>query len=63
MQHPITTAIEAVVDSKIAPVPPLVVSGVSVLGMGLQDWAYMLTIIYTSLLIVGWIWKAVRRRK
>jgi len=63
MQHQIATAVEAVVDSKLAPVPPIVVSGVSVLGMGLQDWAYTLTIIYTLLLIAGWIWKAVRRRK
>ena len=61
MTHPIEAAVEAVVDSKLAPVPPIVVSGISWLGIGLQDWAYIVTITYTSLLIAGWIWKAIRR--
>lgn len=62
MTHPIETAIETVVDSKLAPVPPIVVSGISWMGISLQDWAYIVTITYTSLLIIGWIWKAIRRR-
>ena len=58
--HDLATAVENVVDNRMAAVPPVVVSGVSILGIELQQWAYITTIIYTGLLTIGLIWKWVR---
>jgi hypothetical protein len=36
--------------------PPAVVTGLTLFGVGLQDWVYLLTAIYTLLLIVKFVW-------
>lgn len=41
--------------------PPVAVAGASVLGYSLPEWAAIVTIIYTSLLILGLVVKAVRK--
>jgi hypothetical protein len=40
--------------------PPVAVSGLTLAGVGLQDWVFILTAIYTVLLIVGVLPKAIR---
>ena len=37
--------------------PPIAVTGVSITGLSLQDWVYILTIAYTSLQIISTVWK------
>jgi hypothetical protein len=36
--------------------PPAIVTGLNLFGVGLQDWVYILTIIYTLLLIFRHAW-------
>lgn len=36
--------------------PPITVAAATMAGMSLQDWVYVLTIIYTLLLIAQHIW-------
>lgn len=40
--------------------PPVAVSVVSLFGMTLSDWAYILTILYTACMIADWVYKKVR---
>ena len=58
--HDLANAVEHVVDNKLAAVPPVVVSGISILGIELQQWAYITTITYTLLLTLGLLWKWLR---
>lgn len=37
--------------------PPLTVAAVTLAGISLQEWVYILTAIYTCLLIADWVWK------
>lgn len=46
---------EAITDGLKA-APPVSVMAVTIAGMSLQDWVYVLTIIYTVLLITQHIW-------
>jgi hypothetical protein len=59
--HNLAQVVEQVVDSKIAVAPPLIISGTSLLGIPWQQWAYITATVYSVLLIIGWVWKAVRR--
>lgn len=55
--------VDAAVDSKLAPVvatPPIFISGTALMGIPWQQWAYISATIYSVLLIIGWVWKAVR---
>lgn len=47
--------VEAIVGGLKAS-PPVTVAAATMAGMGLQDWVYVLTIVYTTLLIVQHIW-------
>lgn len=40
--------------------PPIAVSVASLTGLSLQDWVFIATLIYTLLLIFGWVWKFFR---
>ncbi|CUH74617.1 holin [Cronobacter phage Dev-CD-23823] len=49
---------------KTAPgVPPVVVTGLTVAGVSLQDWVYILTIVYLIVMIVKTIKSLFTRRK
>jgi disulfide bond formation protein DsbB len=47
----------------IAAVPPVAVASITLLGVHLHDWVLGATLVYTVLLIVGWIWDRVKRGK
>ena len=49
-------------SAPLGAVPPVAVSGLTLLGLPLQDWVYMLTIAYTSMQICWFIWKRIRGR-
>lgn len=57
--------VDEAAESSLHASPPVVVSGLSVLGIGLQDWVYILTIIYLLWSIGKGIFTAVQwlRRK
>lgn len=42
--------------------PPLAVSAVTSAGIGLQEWVYIVTIIYTVLMIANLVYKFIRDR-
>ncbi|OWT55275.1 hypothetical protein [Candidimonas nitroreducens] len=57
-------AVDVAVDSKFAPAaaaPPAVVTSTTLLGITWQNWMYILTALYTLLLVVGWLWNAARK--
>jgi len=59
----VRAGVDVAVDSKLAPVvaaPPVFISGTALMGIPWQQWAYISATIYSVLLIVGWVWKAVR---
>lgn len=48
---------------KAAPgVPPVVVTGLTVAGVSLQDWVYLLTIVYLIVMIVKSILSVFKRK-
>lgn len=42
--------------------PPLAVTSASATGLSLQDWVYIVTIVYTVLQIASLIWKWFKNR-
>lgn len=53
-QH--TLSVETTIEATKA-APPVAISIASLGGISLQDWVFIATLIYTSLLIFGWLWK------
>lgn len=43
--------------------PPVAVSGVTLLGLQLEEWVYVLTIFYTLMQIVWFIYRRLKERK
>lgn len=50
-----TTAAETA--ARIAPSVPLTVTGLSLYGIGMQDWVYIATFLLTVIMIVERLWK------
>lgn len=42
-------------------VPPVIVSGLTVCGVGLQDWVYILTALYLILQIGKFLWNTISK--
>jgi hypothetical protein len=60
----IKAGVDIAVDSKVAPLaaaPPAIVTGTSLFGVSWQNWMYISAFVYSALLIVGWVWNAVRK--
>lgn len=49
------------VTMTVAAAPPVAVAGVTLLGIQLTDWVLGATLVYTVLLIVGWVWDRVKK--
>jgi hypothetical protein len=49
------------VNMAVAAAPPVAVAGVTLLGLPLSDWVLGATLVYTVLLIIGWVWDRVKR--
>jgi hypothetical protein len=43
--------------------PPVAVTGLSLAGVPLQDWVYVLTLIWLACQIVGWVIDRVKRAR
>jgi len=60
----VRAGVDIAVDSKAAPLaatPPAFITGTTLFGVTWQNWMYIGTFAYTGLLIVGWVWNAVRK--
>ncbi len=57
-----TTVGEYAVNQGSKLLPTAVVSGVSLVGIPLQEWVYIVTIIYTILQIGLVVWKAIKKK-
>jgi len=52
-----SSAADAITGSAmIKTIPPVATAGLILFGVPLSQWAILLTVIYTSLMIVGWVW-------
>jgi hypothetical protein len=49
------------VNMTVAGAPPVAVVGVTLLGVPLADWVLGATLVYTVLLIVGWVWDRAKK--
>jgi len=49
------------VDNILKSAPPVTVSAVSLAGMSLQEWVYILTIIWLVLQITSWVWNKFKK--
>jgi hypothetical protein len=49
-------AASAAVAATYKSAPPVVVSGLAVAGISLQEWVYVLTVVWLVLQMIGWTW-------
>lgn len=60
----VKAGVDIAVDSKAAPLaatPPAFITGSTLFGVTWRNWMYIMTALYTFLLVVGWTWNAVRK--
>lgn len=52
-----------VIAEVVKSAPPLTVTSLTLAGVSLQEWVYVLTLIWLSMQISGWLYDKWKRRK
>ena len=53
---------KTVLEETAKAVPPVAVSALTLFGIGLQDWVYLLTMLYIGIQVGWFVWSKIMRK-